>query len=102
MRGVFGILQIYVSSFNYLSLDAYTSEGLSQQFLLGESDPCDGGERNLTQVSAAEYLMGVTMEWVCCALFVSLYWCHLPAVESKTTDETTSANAKVFDEPVKQ
>lgn len=36
VRGAFGIMQIYLPSYNYLSMDTYTFEGLSQRFLLGE------------------------------------------------------------------
>lgn len=40
------------------------------------------------------------MEWICCALFVSLHWCHLPAVEISPPDqmELMAPYAKVHGE----
>ena len=56
VRGVFGILSIYLDKMDYFLLSNYTAEGLASSFV------------------AYEYIMGTTMEFVSATVFISTYY----------------------------
>jgi hypothetical protein len=55
VRGVYGILSAVDNDYNYYNPQVYTDAGLSSSFLV------------------VEYVMGTTMEWLCCLLLLISY-----------------------------
>jgi hypothetical protein len=56
VRGIFGVLSIYISAMDYYFFDNYSQNGLKPGFVV------------------AEYVMGTTMEFVVGSLFIAAYY----------------------------
>lgn len=56
VRGIFGLLSIYVSAMDYYAFNNYSQNGLKPKFVI------------------AEYVMGTTMEFIVGSLFIAAYY----------------------------
>lgn len=68
VRGIFGLISVFVDKFNYYDFDNYTAAGLKPSFLCGE------------------YIMGATMEFVSAALLLSTFYVHYRSELKKNQD----------------
>lgn len=71
VRGVFGILSIYLDKMDYFLLSNYTAEGLASSFV------------------AYEYIMGTTMEFVSATVFISTYYINRRLTKKREGDIET-------------
>lgn len=73
VRGIFGVISVFVDKFNYYDFDNYTAAGLKPSFLCGE------------------YIMGATMEFVSATLLLSTFYVHYRSELKKNRDVESQA-----------